>query len=539
MFYDARNNTLVYDTGQPNEVIRCSTGAELLTDTLVAVPATLMNMQGLARIGLTTPEPMTHYDWPIKPGWTPLSHQKVTANHMVLHPKSFVFNEMGTMKTLSALWAADFIMREENNRGHACRCLVVAPLSILSVVWGTAIFNHFIGRRTVVVLHGSAAKRQKLLERDVDFYIINPDGIAIGLPAQRGAPLTGLAADLAKRTDIQIAVVDEAGCYRIASTRRHKAARTLLAQRPYLWMLTGTPTPNGPFDAYGLARLVGLTGKDTAKSFKWRVMEPDPRDGSPWPKWIPRASSSETVHKLLQPAIRFSGDLLNLPPCTPEQREVQFSKEQAEAYKALKKFAVHVVETGEMVKAVNQAVLRMKLIQVAAGVVYGAVRPDGTKPSISLNPHARIEEVRSIIEDTERKVIVFASLTNALIMLYEALKEFEREIINGEVPFNRRSDILRRFGDREDKLRVLLLDPATVSHGVNELVSASVAIWYCPTDKSEHYQQGNKRIHRPGQTGPTKIIQLVSTAIEKAIYSRLEKSEDMQGVILKLVEDGK
>lgn len=534
MFYDPSNNVLVYETDEPEKVFSCTTGAKALTDSLAVVPATLTNMQALQNIGLSTISPMNYdYAWPIKPGWTPLPHQKTTSNHMVLHPKSFVFNDMGTMKTLSALWAADFIIQGEQDNGRACRCLIVAPLSILSLVWAQAVFNHLMGRRTAAVLHGSAEKRRKLLERDVDFYIINYDGLGIGVPADRKSPFTGLAADLEKRTDIQIVIIDEASAYRAANTRRHRAARLLIGAKRYLWLLTGTPTPNGPFDAHGLARLMGLT-TEPAKIFKQRVMI----QVDQW-KWVPRSGASEIVRELLQPAIRFNSDFLDLPPCTPEQREVAFSKEQAVAYKALKTFALAAMASGDLVTAVNQAALRMKLIQVAAGVVYGPPDATGHKPSYLLEPRARLEEVRSIIEETERKVIIFAPLTSVLIMLYEELKEFDREIVNGEVSLTKRGDIFRRFGDQENQLRVLLLDPATVSHGINELVTASVAIWYCPTDKPEHYQQGNKRIHRPGQTGPTKIIQLVSTPIEKEIYSRLEKCEDMQGVILKLVEDGK
>jgi hypothetical protein len=388
-----------------------------------------------------------------------------------------------------------------------------------------------MGARRAVVLHGSAEKRRELLAQDADFYIINPAGLKIGVPANSGAPLKGLASDLAKRDDIKIAIVDEASAYRRLQDT-HRAARLLLGTRQYLWLLTGTPTPNGPMDAHGLARLMGTTN-ESKTSWQSRVMY---RPNGERFKWLPRAGSEQVVHKLLQPAIRFSSDFLNLPPCTPEQREVAFSKEQETAYKELKRFAVHMVESGEMVKAVNQAALRTKLIQVAAGSVYGPPEPNGTKPSYDLNPSPRLHEVRSIIEETERKVIIFAPLTNVLNMLKANLTDWESEIVNGETPLTRRGDIFRRFGDKGDPLRVLFLDPATVSHGVNELVSASVAIWYAPTDKSEHYQQGNKRIHRPGQIGATKIIQLVSTSIEKEIYRRLERQENMQDLVLKLAE---
>ena len=110
-------------------------------------------------------------------------------------------------------------------------------------------------------------------------------------------------------------------------------------------------------------------------------------------------------------------------------------------------------------------------------------------------------------------------------------------MINGEVKGKARDDVIRRFGDPENELRIIVVDPGTVSHGVNQFVTANVAIWYGPTDKTEQYIQANKRIDRPGQTVPTTIIQLVATKTEKEIFARLEANESMQGVILKLAEE--
>jgi len=526
VIFSSEYNCLIY---KAHPLLMRAEGARRINGSYITIPANLPNFQVLRRLSFVVPPPMEmgNYDWPVKRPWIPLPHQQTTANFLVLNPKSFCFNDMGTMKTLSALWAADFLMREAEKKNERFRCLVVAPLSILKSVWGMHIFEHFAGKRRYRILYGSHQTRQRALAQDADFYIVNFDGLTCGVPSDPRKALYGLAADLLARDDIKLAIVDEASAYRSATTRRHRAARSLVGARPYLWLLTGTPTPNGPLDGYGLAKLAGTTNGESFKSYQSRVMI----HVSQW-KWIPRASSAEAVNRLLSPAIRYNSDFLNLPPCTVEQREVALSTEQKHAWDGLRKEAVLALRNGALVHAVNEAALRIKLIQTAAGCIY-----DSSHATHDLNPSARLAEMEAIIEETSRKIIIFAPLTNVLEMLYNKLNKYERVILNGSVPMRERGEILRRFGNPNDSLRICLADPACTSHGINEFTSASCAIWYAPTDKNELYRQGVKRLDRPGQSGPVKIIQLISTQLEKEIYLRLDRNESMQGLILKFAEE--
>jgi SNF2 family DNA or RNA helicase len=524
VLFSSEYNCLLYR--RPTQPLPQLEGVKEINGEYIAIPANIDNLQILKRSGFPVVAPMevSNYDWPIKRPWSGLPHQRVTANFLCLNRRAFCFNDMGTMKTLSALWAADFLMEQSN---EPFRALVIAPLSILKAVWGMHIFNHFAGRRSYKILYGSHESRRKKLAEEADFYIINPDGLTCGIPSDPRKTLYGLAKELQQRDDIKLAIIDEAGGYRCHTTKRHRAARSIIGSRPYLWLLTGTPTPNGPLDAYGLARLAGTTNGESFRSYKERVMI----HVSQW-VWTPRVGSLEATNQLLQPAIRFNSEFLKLPPCTAEQREVEMSTEQKHAWNALKKEAVLALQSGALVHAVNEAALRIKLIQVAAGCVY-----DENHASHGLNPTSRLAEVESIIEETDRKIVIFAPLTNVLGLLYDKLKKWERVILNGDVPQRERAEILRRFGDRSNSLRICLADPACASHGINEFVSAGVCVWYAPTDKNELYRQGIKRLDRPGQIGPVKIIQLVSTRLEKEIYERLDRNESMQGLILKFAEE--
>lgn len=507
MWFDAARNVCVYDTPGDERIATMVPGAVKLNNGYVACPASLYNLQFLRYLGFPTIAPLDQdYDWPGR--YTPFTAQRVTANFLAVHPRAFVLNDMGTGKTLAALWAADYVM--ERNPG--LRALVVAPLSTLERVWADGIFQNLLGRRTAVVLHGSAAKRKELLATPADFYIVNYDGVEV------------LAKELANRTDIRMAIVDEASAYRNRTTARHALARKILAVRDYLWMMTGTPLPNGPTDAYGMAKLVNNCFGEGWKSYHDRTMF----QLSSF-KWVPKTGAHNEAHKLLQPSVRFEiSDCIDLPPCTVQARDVDMSPAQISEYKNMRRDAVIMSKSGKPITAANEAVLRMKLIQIACGAVYG-----NDKEIHLVDARPRLQALKEIVEQCRQKIIVFAPLTSVVNMLHRELKaDYSVTIINGKVTRKERDVAFARFMDSEHP-RILVADPGTMSHGLT-LTAASTIVWYAPTDSTEEYLQANKRIDRPGQMFPTTIVQLASTPIEREIYKRLAAKESMQGLVLDL-----
>ena len=75
------------------------------------------------------------YDWAGK--YEPFEHQKTTASFLTMNRRAFCFNEQGTGKTGSAIWASDFLMKE----GLIQRVLVICPLSIMDSAWRGDLFN--------------------------------------------------------------------------------------------------------------------------------------------------------------------------------------------------------------------------------------------------------------------------------------------------------------------------------------------------------------------------------------------------------------
>jgi superfamily II DNA or RNA helicase len=141
--------------------------------TEIAVYWGLDEARVLKNLGVkNVPSPITkRYNWPGK--YKPMAHQIETAAFLTLHKKAFVFSEPGTGKTLSALWAADYLM----TRGDVRRCLILCPLSIMQSAWMGDLNSSIIHRSAVVAHHSQASRRIEMVQQSYEFVITNYDGL--------------------------------------------------------------------------------------------------------------------------------------------------------------------------------------------------------------------------------------------------------------------------------------------------------------------------------------------------------------------------
>lgn len=520
MQFSETHNACLYETSNP-QVLAIIPGSRQVKRNLLAVPCNLWNMQTMRLLGYPAVSPiLTKYDWPGR--YKPFIHQRHMASFLTLHPRAFNFAGIGTGKTLGTLWAADYLMQQ----GAIKRALVLSPLSTLRRVWEDEIFTHFLSRRNCAILHGTREQRLERLQDNVDFYIINHDGLGVGSDRTHNGLLLGpVAKAIMARKDIDCVIVDEGSVYKDSGTLRYKVLRKVVEDKPYLWWLTGTPTPNDPVDAWSQARLVRKDYSESQVSFRERTMQKVTTF-----KWVPRPDSPKIAAEVLQPAIRIDRDsCLDLPPCMVMDREVELSKAQLKAYNDLKKMASAIVGKGQ-INAVNEAVLRMKLIQVACGALY-----DANHDVHKVDAAPRIKILRELLEEAAHKILIFAPLTSVVNLIYNELKDdYTIERINGEVPRGQREEVFRKFQQSRSP-RIIVADPRTMAHGLT-LTEAATIIWYGPTDQPEIYTQANGRINRPGQRNNMLVVRLSATSIEREIFKRLDGKESMQGLILDLVK---
>lgn len=448
------------------------------------------------------------YDWPGK--HKPFDHQRDTAAFMTMHQRAFCFNEQGTGKTASAIWASDYLLKQ----GVIKRVLVICPLSIMDSAWRADLFN-FAMHRQVDVAHGNAEKRKKVIKSMAQYVIINYDGV-------------GVVADEIAKGGFDLIIVDEATHYKNAQSKRWKTLNKLLKPGTWLWMMTGTPAAQSPLDAYGLAKLVAPQNVPWAfGAFRDQMMFKVTQF-----KWVPKPDATERVFNALQPAIRFTKDqCLDLPPMMYEKRFVELSPSQNKYYNELRKKMI-TVAGGEQITAANAAVNLNKLLQISCGAVYS----DGGD-TVEFDINNRYKVLLEVIEESSKKVIVFVPFRHAITKLSEALTKgkISNAVIHGSVSARERTEIFKQFQNDEDP-RVLVVQPQAAAHGVT-LTAANTIVWWGPVPSLETYLQANARIHRSGQTEKCTVIQLQGSPAEKRIYHMLDGRIDAHEKIIDLYKE--
>ena len=449
-----------------------------------------------------------HYAWPGQ--HKPFDHQRTTSAFLTLHKRAFCFNEQGTGKTGSVIWAADYLIREKRIR----RVLVICPMSIMDIAWRADLFKFAI-HRTVDIAYGNAEKRKQIINGDAEFVIINYDGVEI-------------VRDEIEQANFDLIVVDEANAYKNTQAKRWKVLNGLVKADTWLWMLTGTPAAQSPVDAYGLAKLVNpVTVPRFLSTFREMVMNKVSQF-----RWIPRSNATQIVFEALQPAIRFTKEeCLDLPEMTYVKRTVELTKQQ-QRYYALLKNRMIIEAAGEAITSVNAAVNMNKLLQISCGAVYS-----DTGETIEFDVKNRYVALKEVIDETNQKVLVFVPFKHVISILAGKLQAdgITAEIISGDVPVNKRTDIFTRFQTTQDP-RVLIIQPQSAAHGVT-LTAADTVVWWGPVPSLETYAQANARVHRSGQRHPTTVVQLQGSSVERHIYQLLDNKIDIHSKVIDLYKN--
>ena len=504
-----KDKAVMLNLRDPKRVTNVIPKSRQLKGNQVLVNWGLDEVHVLKNLDIDVPSPIeSQYKWSGQ--HKPFEHQKATAGFLTLYKRAFCFNEQGTGKTASAIWASDYLLA----KGYINRVLVICPLSIMDSAWRADLFT-FAMHRTVDVAYGSATKRKNIIAQGAEYVIINYDGLEI-------------VADEIANGGFDLIIADEATHYKNAQTKRWKVLNRLITTKTWVWMMTGTPAAQSPLDAYGLAKIINPTAVPRFFSaFRDKVMVKITQF-----KWIPKESAVNTVFNALQPAIRFTKEeCLDLPEMVYAKREIEMTRQQKKYYKELKEKMV-IQAAGEQITAPNAAVNMNKLLQISCGAVY---TDDGG--ALEFDIKHRYKVLREVIDESSKKVLVFVPFKHVINILVDKLGKdgISSAIIRGDVSAPKRTEIFKRFQTMPDP-KVLCIQPQAAAHGVT-LTAANTVVWWGPTSSLETYLQANARVHRAGQDHKCTVVQLQSSGVEKRIYSLLDNRINIHTRIIDLYKD--
>jgi hypothetical protein len=442
----------------------------------------------------------------------------VPSTFLILRHNNCIFATGNTGKTYAALWAADYLMKI----GAVKKAAILTPLSTMHSVWEQDIFKILMHRRGVVV-HGTREQRMKKLDMDVDFYIINHDGVS----------LEAVAKVLKKRKDIDLIILDEASEFRNHATNKYRYLRWVLEkQNKRFWCMTGTPTPTQPDDAWAICRLIAPENVPQHKGeFTRQTMVPVTSFKS-----VPRQGFEQIVYDAMQPAVRFEKkNCLTLPPVTVVSRQTKMSREQQKMFDEMLDEMTAEAKSGVEITAVHAADKIGKLRQILCGCVMDTTND----ASVTLDNGPRLADLITAIHEAQSKVLVIVPFKPTLRLLQAQLTKagINMGVLNGDVSVAQRRTIIQDFKSKpKDEMAGLLCHPRVMAHGLN-LTEADMLIFYAPIYSYDQYAQVIERFNRTGQMLKMTVLRMGAHAVEWAIYRTLDERGATQRTILDLYDE--
>lgn len=441
-------------------------------------------------------------------------YQHVAVDHLHRHPRAGLFLDMGLGKTAVALTALTL---------DHLPVLVTAPKRVAENVWESEAQLWRPDLR-VAVAAGTPLQRESALLSGADIVVIGRDNLkwASELP----------------RPQFNTFIVDEMSGFKARSSQRWKAARKIIARNghpiPYVWGLTGTPSPNGLLDLWSQMYLLdeGARLGRTLTAYRGRYFYA----GRQLPtgivtEWILRPGADKNIHRLLEDiclSMETEGRI-ELPPVTYNHVLVPLPPAVRQVYKKMKDDLVADLSLigGETHTAANAAVLSNRLSQISAGFLYSD--DADIHPGVYDVLHReKVRAVQEIIEGTGSPVLVFYRYRAEKEMILEALAGTGVHTIDepGTIAAWNRGEV-----------PVLLAHPASAGHGLNLQHGGHTVVWASLPWSLEEWEQGNKRVARQGQRHPVVIHMLLSPkTVDGAIRERLIEKTSVQAALLRHLE---
>ena len=190
-------------------------------------------------------------------------------------------------------------------------------------------------------------------------------------------------------------------------------------------------------------------------------------------------------------------DALDLPKTTDVVIPVNLSTAELNAYADMVKTMVAQLGTAQVV-AKGRLAQMMKLRQITAGAVG---------QSSGMPESSKVKVIKSLVQDTlggETRVVVFALFREEIRAISAALSAPGTEVmvITGDTSVEDRMDMRRRFGSADPRRIVMVCQIRTMSLAVNELVTASHAVFATLPQQRDDLVQARDRLNRLGQTKP-------------------------------------
>jgi len=440
----------------------------------------------------------------------PHNYQREAIEFLVARRSAVLFADPGLGKTAIAL--ATIMSLRIMHPG--IKTLVIAPLRPMRSTWPPEIdqWDQFCGLKCQV-LHG----KDKELDLEKDVFIVNPEGIERAL-------------EQFKKVRPRALFVDESSKFKNWTAKRTKILRRHARHFDRRYIMTGTPAPNSLLNLFSQIYLVD-NGETFGKSIvRFKETYFHPTDYMRY-NWEINPGAAELIEERTAPwCLRLDGEkLLELPDMVVSDVYIDLPPTARAVYTKAEKDLFAELDSGAVISAGSSAAGYGICRQIAGGEAY--LEADGNEKHSHVVHSAKIDALRDLIDELGGKpTLVVYNYRHELARLGGVLGN--PPYIGGGVSTSAGDRLVKQWNN--DELPILLVHPASVSHGLNlQYGSGRHIIWYSLTDDPEAYEQTNKRIRRQGVSSRVYVYHLLARdTVDHAIIARLRSKSKRQGALL-------
>jgi hypothetical protein len=440
-------------------------------------------------------------------------YQKDSVAHLHAHPRAGLFLVPGLGKTAIVLSALTEVHLP---------ALVIAPKRVTEEVWPEEIAK-WRPDLTYSLVRGNPEQRKQRLTEDTDLHLITRDTFGGDLVSR-------------KTSRYNTIIIDELSGFKNRASQRWKHANRLTKNMPYVWGLTGTPTPNSLLDLWPQVYLLdrGARLERTLTAYRTKYFAPGGRlPNGIITNWTLRPHAEGIIQNVIKDlCLSIDQSHATYPVKNDVYHRFDLPTKARKAYDDMNRH--FVAEVGETLASVEHAAAKTnKLSQIASGFMYhsglvGAEESD--EGDITHHHMIRMEMLQEILADAQ----------GAPALVFYRFNEDRRRLLHLDGAVDIKTPHAMDRWNRGN-IPILIAHPASAGHGLNLQRGGSLLIWYAMDWSSELYTQGIGRLVRQGQPSPAVAVHhiIARDTVDEQVLDVVQGRITRQDALLKVLERGK
>jgi SNF2 family DNA or RNA helicase len=453
----------------------------------------------------------------------PFLHQQAYLQRFWDCPVAALFADMGTGKSFMLINNAAMLY----DTGKINGVLIVAPKGVYRNWYDTEIPKHLPEHVVYRMAIWAASPRKAEQQALDDLFTVTEDLKILVMNVEAFSTPKGTA--FAKRFLLvhnALMAVDESTTIKTPTSTRSKNTEKVGRGARFRRIMTGSPVTKSPMDLYQQCAFLSDGCLNTSSYYvfqaRYAVTVERQLNTHSFKQIVGYRRLDELKEKLDRFAFRVKKEeCLDLPDKLYVKREVDLTDEQVKAYNEMKTTALAQINGG-LVSTVNALTQIMRMHQIVCGHVK---MDDGTVVEL---PNNRIKELLGLVEETDGKIIIWATYRHDIEAIKMALaKEYGMNTIGtyyGDTDGDERKRVLEEFQKPDSDMRFFIGNPSTGGYGLT-LTAASTMVYYSNSFDLEKRLQSEDRAHRIGQTKNVTYIDLIApgTVDEKIVKALRDK----------------